>query len=204
MFLRENSQSLKSNLIITLFCAIIFIIIAVPFRYFFPIFQISELRPASALPPVFGMMFGKWGALGVAIGNLVADLIAGYPPEIFIIGFIVQYLYAYIPYKLWYTIKLKEEITFPRLDNVRNLVKFIFIIFISSYVVAILIAFLMETLKIYNLASLETLIIGFNNFDFSLILGTLIIILANFYIRQFKVMQRQCEWCTFRPLYNIF
>ena len=192
MFLRENSQSLKSNLIITLFCAIIFIIIAVPFRYFFPIFQISELRPASALPPVFGMMFGKWGALGVAIGNLVADLIAGYPPEIFIIGFIVQYLYAYIPYKLWYTIKLKEEITFPRLDNVRNLVKFIFIIFISSYVVAILIAFLMETLKIYNLASLETLIIGFNNFDFSLILGTLIIILANFYkIKMYKPEKKE-------------
>ena len=187
MFLRENSQSLKSNLIITLFCAIIFIIIAVPFRYFFPIFQISELRPASALPPVFGMMFGKWGASGIAIGNLIADIIAGYPPEVFIIGFIVQFLYAYLPYKLWYTIKLKQEITFPRLDNVRNLVKFILVIFISSYIVAILIAFLMETLKIYNLVSIETLIIGFNNFDFSLILGTLIIIIANFYkIKMYK------------------
>ncbi len=187
MFHMENSQSLKSKTIITIICAIIFIIIAVPFRYFFPIFQISELRPASALPPVFGMMFGIWGALGVAMGNLVSDIIAGYPPEILIIGFIAQFLYGYLPYKLWYSIKINQEISTPRLDNVKNLVKFIVVIFISSYIMAMLIAFLMEALKIYNFASLATLIIGFNNFDFSLILGILIIIAANFYkIKMYK------------------
>ncbi|WP_263640894.1 hypothetical protein [Methanobrevibacter arboriphilus] len=37
------------------------------------------------------MLFGPWGALGAAIGNMVADIIAGYPPEIYILGFIAQF-----------------------------------------------------------------------------------------------------------------
>ncbi|MBI5681381.1 MAG: SpoIIE family protein phosphatase [Methanobacterium sp.] len=44
-----------------------------------------------------------------------------------------------------------------------------------------LLGFLMDGLGLYNLVSFTTLIFAFNNFDFSIILGTLIIIGANLY-----------------------
>ncbi|MCC7561448.1 MAG: SpoIIE family protein phosphatase [Methanobrevibacter arboriphilus] len=170
-----------------IFCSLIYILIAVPFRYFFPILYVSELRPASALPPVFGMLFGPWGALGAAIGNMVADIIAGYPPEIYILGFIAQFFYGYISYKLWYGLKITDKITPPRINNVKSLIKFIIVILIASTVMSILLGLLLESLNIANIASPSTLMFEFNNFDFSMILGVLIINLANFYnIKMYK------------------
>jgi sigma-B regulation protein RsbU (phosphoserine phosphatase) len=159
-------------------CGVITFIVTLPFHYFFQIVPVTELRPASALPPVFGLMFGPWGAAGAALGNLLVDITVGYPPEIYIIGFFAQFLYGYIPYKLWYTL---GEINLPKLNTVKNLVKFVVIIFIDAIIMAGLLGFLMEGLKIDNLVSYTTLVFAFNNFDFSIMLGTLIIIGANLY-----------------------
>jgi energy-coupling factor transport system substrate-specific component len=57
------------------------------------------LRPANSLAPLFGMFFGIPGAVGVAIGNLLADILAGYFGVGSIGGFIGNFLIAYIPYK---------------------------------------------------------------------------------------------------------
>ena len=150
-------------------CGVITFIVTLPFHYFFQIVPVTELRPASALPPVFGLMFGPWGAAGAALGNLLVDITVGYPPEIYIIGFFAQFLYGYIPYKLWYTL---GEINLPKLNTVKNLVKFVVIIFIDAIIMAGLLGFLMEGLKIDNLVSYTTLVFAFNNFDFSIMLGT--------------------------------
>ena len=181
MFNFKNPDSIKSKAIVLTICAVIFVLIAIPFRYFFPIFQVSELRPASALPPVFGMMFGPWGALGAASGNLIADIIAGYPPEVYLLGFIPQFLYGYISYKLWYSLKIVDKITKPRINTVWNLIKFLIVIFITSTMMSVLLGTFLEALNITNIASPSTLIIQFNNFEFSMIFGILIITLANFY-----------------------
>ncbi|WP_414469037.1 SpoIIE family protein phosphatase [Methanobacterium sp. ACI-7] len=141
---------------------------------------VSELGPASALPPIFGLMFGAWGATGAALGYLVSDILSGSPPEIYILSFFVQFLYGYLPYKLWYTINI-GEITPPRLNTVKNLIKFIMIMFINSVVMAGLLGFLIDGLGLYDLVSLTTLIFALNNFDFSIMIGTLVIIGANIY-----------------------
>jgi len=180
-FKLNNPDSIKSKTIVLAICATIFVIVAVPFRYFFPIFQVSELRPASAFPPVFGMMFGPWGALGAALGNLISDIIAGYPPEILIFGFVAQFLYGYIPYKLWYTSRISKESIQPRINTVKNLIKFVIIILITSTLMSIMLGTLLETLNVTYITSATTLIFEFNNFDFSMILGILMITGANFY-----------------------
>ncbi len=183
----KNPDSNISKAIIVSICALIFILVAVPFRYFFPIFQVSELRPASALPPVFGMMFGPWGALGAALGNLVSDIIAGYTPDVYLIGFIAQFLYGFVPYKLWYTVRITKESTKPRINTVKNLIKFVGIIFITSTMMSVLLGTFLEALNITNMATASTLMFEFNNFDFSMILGILIITLANIYnIKMYK------------------
>jgi len=186
-FKLNNPKSTKAKIAIMILCAVIFIIIAVPFRYLFPIMAVSELRPASALPPVFGMMFGPWGAFGAALGNLIADIIAGYTPDVYLLGFIAQFLYGYIPYKLWYTLGINKTIAPPKIDNVKNLIRFVIVILISSILMSILLGMLLESLKVVEIASISTLMFGFNNFEFSMILGILIITLANYYnIKMYK------------------
>ena len=148
MFKFKNPESIKSKAIILTLCAVVFVLVAIPLRYFFPMLQISELRPDSALPPVFGMMFGPWGALGVASGNLIIHIIAGDSLEICLIAFISQFLYAYIPYKLWYTVKITDKSTKPRINTVENLIKFVAIIFITSVTMSIVLGGTFEALKI--------------------------------------------------------
>ncbi|MCZ3365280.1 MULTISPECIES: PP2C family protein-serine/threonine phosphatase [Methanobacterium] len=177
----KNLENIKSKVILLALCSAVIFIMKFIFHYFFPGIPISELGPASALPPVLGLMFGVWGAAGVAIGYSVSELAAGSSPEIYGISFFIQFLYAYIPYKLWYTLNWDETTTLPRLDTVKHLVKFVVIMFINAAVMAGLLGFLMDGLGLYDLVSLTTLIFAVNNFDFSIMFGTLILIGANFY-----------------------
>ena len=75
-----------------------FFAVTMPFRELFSLMPVTEVRPASALPPAFGLLFGVWGALGTALGNLTADIISGYSPWLCVTGFAAQFLYGYIPF----------------------------------------------------------------------------------------------------------
>ncbi len=177
----KNSINTKSNITRLISCAVIIFSIQFLFHYFFPVIPISELGPVSALPPVLGLIFGPWGAAGAALGYLASDMMVGFPPEVYIINFFIQFLYGYIPYKLWYTLNRGETTSLPRLDTVKHLIKFVVIMFINAAVMAGLLGFLMDGLGLYDLVSLTTLIFAVNNFDFSIMFGTLILIGANYY-----------------------
>jgi sigma-B regulation protein RsbU (phosphoserine phosphatase) len=176
-----NSTTLKNKFSRLAICGVLVFLTNLCFSYLFPVTPISELGPASALPPVFGLLFGPWGAMGSALGYLVADVLSGDPPEIYIVYFFVQFLYGYIPYKLWYLLDQDKTISLPRLDTVRNLTKFVFIMFINAVVMAGFLGFLLDGLGLYDLVSLTTAIFALNNFDFSIMFGALMVIGANFY-----------------------
>ena len=57
------------------------------------------IRPANMLSPVFGILFGVPGALGLALGNLIADALGGFFGVGSLGGFIGNFLLGYIPYK---------------------------------------------------------------------------------------------------------
>lgn len=175
-----NSISTKSKIKTLLICSAIVFATKFLFHYFYPAISISELGPASALPPIFGLMFGAWGAAGAAFGYLLSDILSGHPPQIYTINFFIQFLYAYIPYKLWYGMNIGENSS-PRLDTVKHLIKFVIIMFITATVMAAFLGFLMDGLGLYDLVSLTTIVFAFNNFDFSIMFGSLIIIAANYY-----------------------
>ncbi|MEM1866491.1 MAG: QueT transporter family protein, partial [Zestosphaera sp.] len=58
------------------------------------------VRPANALAPLFGILFGIPGALGTSIGNFIADALAGYLGVGSLGGFVGNFIIAYVPYKL--------------------------------------------------------------------------------------------------------
>lgn len=176
-----NYTPLKHKIQKMVFCGVVIFLINLCFSYLFPVLPISELGPASALPPVFGLLFGPWGALGSAVGYLGADILSGDPPEIYLVYFFVQFLYGYIPYKLWYLLGRDKTISPPSLDNVRNLTKFVGIMFVNAVVMAGFLGFILDGLGLYELVSLTTIIFALNNFDFSIMFGTLVVIGANYY-----------------------
>jgi sigma-B regulation protein RsbU (phosphoserine phosphatase) len=176
-----NYTPLKHKIQKMVFCGVVIFLINLCFSYLFPVLPISELGPASALPPVFGLLFGPWGALGSAVGYLGADILSGDPPEIYLVYFFVQFLYGYIPYKLWYLLGRDKTISPPSLDNVRNLTKFVGIMFVNAVVMAGFLGFILDGLGLYDLVSLTTIIFALNNFDFSIMFGTLVVIGANYY-----------------------
>jgi energy-coupling factor transport system substrate-specific component len=116
-------------------CALIFIVLAVPFKTFILIEGVAEtIRPVNALPVVAGLLLGPAGAWGCARGNLVADfwgtlIIAS------IIGFIANFFAAYLPYKLWH---LSGKAEAPNVKSYMNLVKYVVVCVMSAFATAIL------------------------------------------------------------------
>jgi energy-coupling factor transport system substrate-specific component len=75
--------------------------ILVPFKIATIVPGFTEIRPASGIPIVCGLLFGPAAAWGSAFGNLVGDIFGGTFGPGSIPGFIGNFLFAYIPYRMW-------------------------------------------------------------------------------------------------------
>lgn len=171
---------------IVVLTALLFFLITIPCRQIFNLSNLTEVRPASAFPPAFGMLFGIWGALGCAIGNFAADILSGYALEICIPGFLIQLLYGYLPYIMWFGVRKKREKSVIRMKNVRHVVKYIGIVFVDSLLMAVMLGVLLEVTGMGSLLSQSSLLLFFNNLVFCLILGIPIMILADLAAEQEK------------------
>lgn len=171
---------------IVVLTAMLFFLITMPCRQIFNLSELTEVRPASAFPPAFGMLFGVWGALGCAIGNFAADILSGYTMEICIPGFLIQFIYGYLPYILWFGVRKKREKSVIRMKNVRHVMKYIGIVFADSLLMAAMLGMLLKITGMGVLLSQSTLLLFFNNLVFCLILGIPIIILADLAAEQEK------------------
>lgn len=170
---------LKDRLFCALLCGAAFFAVTMPFRALLSVSGITEVRPASALPPVMGILFGPWGAFGAAAANLAADVLSGNPPALCLIGFAAQFLYGYLPYKLWYAAPFSRnsETAPPRLDTVKNVGKYIWIVLLDSAFTAALLGFLTDLYGLSAFLSMTTLMIFSNNFVFCMTLGIPLFIL---------------------------
>ncbi|MBD5536576.1 MAG: SpoIIE family protein phosphatase [Lachnospiraceae bacterium] len=171
---------------IVVLTALLFFLITIPCRQIFSLSNLTEVRPASAFPPAFGMLFGVWGALGCAIGNFAADILSGYALEICMPGFLIQLLYGYLPYIMWFGVRKKREKSVIRMKNVRHVVKYIGVVFVDSLLMAVMLGVLLEVTGMGSLLSQSSLLLFFNNLVFCLILGIPIMILADLAAEQEK------------------
>jgi energy-coupling factor transport system substrate-specific component len=90
----------STMVVLTVLTAGIFAAVLIPFKGLPLIPGHTELRPANAIPVVFGLLFGPAGAWGSAIGNLIGDFFGTLGIGSFF-GFWGNFLAAYAPYKLW-------------------------------------------------------------------------------------------------------
>jgi len=96
--------------------AIIYAALLIPFKPFAIIAGFSEIRPANFVPALFGVLFGPAAAWGSAIGNLLADIASfavmgsnGTLSMGSIFGFVGNFLYAYIAWRVWNLLIEKNE-----------------------------------------------------------------------------------------------
>jgi energy-coupling factor transport system substrate-specific component len=86
--------------VLTAISASVYAAILIPFKVLPIIPGVTEFRPANAVPVVCSFLFGPAGAWGAAIGNVIGDFFGGIGPgDLF--GFVGNFLYGLIPYKVW-------------------------------------------------------------------------------------------------------
>ena len=193
----------KYKLKIVLGCALGFYALSMPFRWFFALNSVTEVRPASALPIVFGLIWGKWGALGAALGNLVADIQSGYSSGIVIAGFPMQFFYGFIPYLLWYHFPLKNEkkVSVPRMDSTAHVLKYIGINILNNALMSVEIGILMQVNNVGNLVSLDTFTTFTNNMVFTVVVGIPILIYYSVrHDKHLSLNDRTVLFCVFQGL----
>ncbi len=163
-----------------LFSGLVFFAVTMPFKYYLSLIDVTEIRPAAALPPFFGMVFGLPGALGCALANLVADLISGYTWAMSLLSFPIQLLMGLLPYFLWYRIPERggKKPVFPQMDTTAHVIKYLLIIIVNSIVITLLLGLLMSGFGIAKVFSQVTLVMFWNNLDFGYMLGLPLFTLA--------------------------
>ena len=87
--------------VLTGVCAAVYAAAMIPFKALIIFPGLAEVRPAAVLPVVFSLMFGPAGAVGSGFGNVVGDMLGGMLGPGSIFGFLANFAYGYVPYKLW-------------------------------------------------------------------------------------------------------
>lgn len=170
--MKEVFKMWKSTKMVVLvaLCAGLYAALLIPFKAIVLIPGITEVRPASALPIVFGLLFGPAGAWGSAIGNLIGDFFGSLGVGS-IFGFFGNFMFAYVPYKIWQNLGIvNKDDAEPNLKSGRKVVAFIVAALGGSLSCALIIGWGLELLGMVPFAALGA-IISANNSVPSIILG---------------------------------
>lgn len=62
-------MNLKKGLQYFILSGLVYFVVTMPVRHFFSLMPVAEMRPAAVFPPLFGMLYGFWGAFGGAVAR---------------------------------------------------------------------------------------------------------------------------------------
>ncbi|MFB6362352.1 MAG: QueT transporter family protein [Halobacteriales archaeon] len=159
--------------------AAVYAAVLIPFKGLTIIPGITSVRPANVFPVIFGLMFGPAAAWGSAIGNLIGDVFGGTLGPGSLFGFIGNFAFGFVGYKLWGNLgSLSSGVEPDFRENVgQQLVEFGVVAIVASTVTAAIIAWGLEILGLLPFSVLGT-IITINNFLAAIILGPILLYLT--------------------------
>lgn len=126
-----------SNRRLFLVLTVTFVLLAVPFKTMSLIPGFTEVRPVDALNMLYGVMFGVYGALACAAGNIISDLLGGTLAISSWAGCVGNFLGTYLAYVIWYALAKRE----PYIDSIKQAVIFVFTTVVIGIVMAVIVAF---------------------------------------------------------------
>lgn len=116
--------------------------VLIPFKVVLPFIPgFTEFRPASVIPIVFSLLFGPPAAWGSAIGNLIGDVYGGTLTPASSFGFVGNFLYGYIPYKVWGRMGFLSCGSEPDIHNGRQILEYIVTAALAAGACATIIAY---------------------------------------------------------------
>lgn len=170
---------------LTVLCAGIYMLLLLPSVSIVPGY--ADIKPAALFPVIFGLLLGPAGAWGSAIGSLAGDLIGNFGYSS-IFGFIGNFLYAYIPYKIWRNLRLKRgEDRQPTINSASKLIEFGLVSVVASTACAVVVAWGLDVMELFPFAPLS-IIIFLNNAVITLIFGPIALPLAYRPAKKFGVL----------------
>ena len=157
----------------------LFVLFTIPFKLWVAASEITQMRPASALTPVLGMIFGWPAALGCAAGNLLCDLLSGYELLYAALNSLLQVLYAMTAYFLWKRLNRERNGREFRLDSVTRILKFSLLLMINALVTVLCTGILNHSYHVADFVSMDHLYLFINSFDAGLLFGAPLLILGH-------------------------
>lgn len=161
----QRLETKKSSQVLVILLAFLIHGIGIYFNVMVLVEGFTEVRPVNAVPVPAGLFFGPVAGIACAFGNLLADCFGQLAPSS-VVGFIGNFLAAYLPFKLWYLYTDEE----PNVHRLKNLFIYVWVTFIAAIAVACMIGSLLWTVFGVWTDSL-TLYIFMNDFWFPLFFG---------------------------------
>jgi energy-coupling factor transport system substrate-specific component len=132
-------------IVLTAVTAAVYAAVLIPFKIAIPLVPgFTEVRPANVIPIICSLMFGPAAAWGSAIGNTIGDFFGTLGPGT-LFGFVGNFLYGYIPYKMWKAFSKGEPIA----GSGRSIALSVIIGAVVSAIVTILYDVYMESSIVY-------------------------------------------------------
>jgi energy-coupling factor transport system substrate-specific component len=141
--------------VLTALTAATYAAVLIPFKVVLPLIpNITEFRPGSVIPVVFSFLFGPAAAWGAGMGNLIADMLGGTfgPGSVF--GFVGNFLYGYVPYKVWGRMGFLSSRSEPLMRSGRQIREYLLAAVLASGACAVFIAWGLDMIGIpFNILS---------------------------------------------------
>jgi len=164
--------------VLTALTAAVYAAVMIPFKIATIVPGFTEIRPAVAIPIVFGLFFGPAGAWGAAMGNIIGDIFGGMLTIISVFGFVGNFFLGFIGYKLrekWGWLSAGEGM---EIRSITKYMQFFFIVLVSSAACATIIAWGMDGFKIFPFAVFVS-IVFLNNLVMPAVIGPFLFWLLN-------------------------
>lgn len=158
---------------------VLFVLLTMPFKLWVAASEMTQMRPASALTPVLGMIFGWPAAFGCAAGNLICDISSGYELLYAALNSLLQILYAMAAFFLWKRLNRERGGEEFRLDSVTRILKFCFVLAVNALLTVLCTGILNHSYDVVELVSMDNLYLFINSFDAGLLFGAPFLILGH-------------------------
>lgn len=170
---KQSSPQFRRELGRFFLLIVIHMAVSLPFKVMIMIPGFTDIRPVTCIQPLFGLFYGQTGALAFAVGNLISDILSDSLQWSCIAGFLANYLYVVLIYKLWHAIRKKAF----SLRQAKDFFAYIAIVLLSAAVLTAIIT--LGVYAVYPQVDLPTLIgtIFCNNTIFPVVLGAPIMIM---------------------------
>lgn len=168
-----SSRRLVGALRCTVLCGLAYFVVLETFLAIPAFNGVTQIRPASGLSPVLGLLFGFPGALGCAAANLISDLIHWANDPALPYYFLAQLIYAIGLRAAWRLLFRSDDV--PRLRTASRIAAFIFCAFLDSALITVLLMPVeFDSMQALNIHVIRLL----NNFLAIVYVGSTVMLLA--------------------------